>query len=681
MQRNFGRWIVPAAVFFVLVFCYAGAFAAPWHFDDGEYICQNPGIRTFEGLKGIELSGRRYLLWLSNYFCYATSATFGNHAIENPDVRVFRLWNLGCHFLSCLALYGLLKRVLARRDELSSAPLIASLLFAAHPLVIESVTYISGRANSQGGMFYLAGLYFAAVALDRLALAKGWIWPALLCWGCGIASIATKESHITFPIAVVLLYGTFYRIGAEREARRVRSSRAFLILTLLPLLLMVLAVPYIYERVLRTLSGAEGASPMRALATQAYAVPWMLAKALFPISMNIDPDFPTFTSLFQWQAAMGAMILALVLAFGIRSVIKGSCVGFAALLALLSVLPTNSLIERGDVASERNFYIAAACGAVAIACALDRLFPRRRAAGFAAVMLFSVLCVGRNWEFRDTYTLWRVTAERSPRKLRPWLNHALTALERERFDESEAAFKHVIELGREKLPVLRPDEVVERQSLYLAFADLAAVKLQRLSKTTLAPEQHKAALEEVEKLYREGLTVSADDPDLALSFAQFLLQTARPQHAAEVLRASLARYPNAQWLWGTLGRAEAESGDFENGVRHLESALSAVTRHPLGQKIQASPEERREALYYLTLAEIAQGDAQRIRARLESVAGDSELFKAIIGTVRERLDKLSPAALSALALALRALPQEQLEPLHADVRAEIARRAPGPPKQ
>ena len=182
----------------------------------------------------------RKLWWWSNAICYKLSELYGNHQVENPDVRIFRAWNIACHFIAALALMGLVRRCLraagfvphgppGRGTPYDLAAFAAGAIFAAHPLCTESVTYICGRDNGQGGMFYLLGLWAAAICFDRLsrdestfedgarrALWPSWLWPMLWMAALGGCAVTTKEIYLTFPGAVVLIYLFFYR-GAVRR--------------------------------------------------------------------------------------------------------------------------------------------------------------------------------------------------------------------------------------------------------------------------------------------------------------------------------------------------------------------------------------------------------------------------------------------------------------------------------
>ncbi|HYF52400.1 MAG TPA: WecB/TagA/CpsF family glycosyltransferase, partial [Planctomycetota bacterium] len=653
------RVIQAALIVLALVAAYATSIGAPFHFDDPEYIERNPTIRWRAGedvsalatkLSQIEILSHRKVWWLSNAICFKLSDLFGvvredRLKLSNivvPDVRIFRAWNLACHLIAALALWALLKKCFRANGSLALgkegqgtpwdlAAFGAAAIFVAHPLCTESVTYICGRDNGQAGMFYLLGLYFAAVAFERMGLGvppaappsvpgieaearavkplswPAWFWPLIASAACGGLAVLTKESHLTFAAAVALLYLCFFRtagkgstvsvglllgiaasaaviawgaggrwdgylstaaqlsillIGAGavlgmRHAGplpawrrsltyRVRAAWAFLIAFIGLGAASIIAFPYAYLRVFAALSGFQDSSYVRSLCSQAYAVPWMLLRGIAPFGLNIDHDFPTISSFDDPRAQTGAVIIATLVIIGLIGLWKRSLLGFAILLALLYIAPSNSIIERGDIVSERNFFLVAACGAMLmvwlaatltswIASRLDdaseaahpqaaknRSLRNLREGGLWAGVLsicvagpFSALTVVRNADWSDPYRLWGSAAELSPYKLRVLYNFGIASIQRKDYENAETSFNKAITTGELKAEkgLFRPDEAVEVKCFHLAYANLATIYLSRYMKGDRSDAT--LTVTRVDEIYKRGMERTAYDPDLA----------------------------------------------------------------------------------------------------------------------------------------------------------------------
>jgi len=698
-----------------LTVAYVGSLNAPYHFDDPEYIQENPTIRSFAALSDIKVLGFRKLWWMSNAICYKLSEWFGNHQIDKPDVRIFRAWNIGCHLIAALALFGILRRVLRASGKVAPgeegagshydlAAFVAAAVFAAHPLCTESVTYISGRDNGQGGMFYLLGLYAAAITFERMGLGRGaakrreqstiqwpsWFWPATLMLGFGACAVLTKESHLTFPAAVVLIYLFFYRggraisisfglligillammalawggasrrdgnlglafqlmlfftvagglLGMRRDnqprtngPRRMFQERigltwAFLITMAGTGAAAIIAFPYAYQRTIGALTGYLGGNYIRSLATQAYAVPWMLGRGIVPIELNIDHDFPPVTDFSDPRAKIGAAIIVALVLFGIIGAWRRWLGAFGVLLALLYIAPSNSIIERGDVVSERNFYLVAAGAACFIAWIVagvsgwlgahmalsDRPDPTGRnklsEAGLWAGVLgccvagpFTSLTLLRNNEWGDAYRLWESARRHSPDKLRVLFNYGIASWGRARraqdddtrlkyLEEADNAFTNVIKIGEWKAEhnLFRPDETVQVKCFHLAYANLAMMQLNRYMKSRKNDDY--TGLNRVDGTFKNGIERTIHDPDLCYSYSSFLMQLGRFTDAAQVLQRSFDLHTWAEVLYYPLGLAYLECGKFDQGIQFFSMALNVQEQHTVGYSWAMAPEKQ-----------------------------------------------------------------------------------------
>ena len=145
------------------VIAYANSFRVPLLLDDVLAVKQNASIRHLWPLTAVfrtpEYSGTsgRPLLNLSFALNYAVGGqkVWGYHAV-----------NFVLLLLSGLTLMGIVRRALlsARFNSryTGSADLLAAIiaaLWTVHPLLTESVTYISERAEVLMGLFYLLTLY------------------------------------------------------------------------------------------------------------------------------------------------------------------------------------------------------------------------------------------------------------------------------------------------------------------------------------------------------------------------------------------------------------------------------------------------------------------------------------------------------------------------------------------
>ena len=141
----------------------AGTFSVPFLFDDSSSVLDNASIRSWPTLAELMsppangTTGGRPVLNL----------TFAvNYAISGLEPWSYHAINLLIHILAALTLFGLVRRTLLLGslrsrwgDSATWFAAIVALIWALHPVQTQSVTYISQRAESLMGLFYLATLY------------------------------------------------------------------------------------------------------------------------------------------------------------------------------------------------------------------------------------------------------------------------------------------------------------------------------------------------------------------------------------------------------------------------------------------------------------------------------------------------------------------------------------------
>ena len=124
--------------------------------DDQRRIINNPDVRSLTLSGDGWLSTRRVVL-----FTFAV-----NHAISGIHSWSYHALNMAIHILAGLALFGIVCRTLLctytdpRSQEMTPwIAFVAALLWMVHPLQTASVTYVSMRAETLMGLFYLTTLY------------------------------------------------------------------------------------------------------------------------------------------------------------------------------------------------------------------------------------------------------------------------------------------------------------------------------------------------------------------------------------------------------------------------------------------------------------------------------------------------------------------------------------------
>ena len=147
LRQNAVRLIILAAITF---FAYIPAIGGNYIWDDDQYVTQNHTLQSLEGL------GR---IWLEpvatpQYYPLVFSSFWLEHHLWGLNPAGYHVVNVLLHI--CVA--GFLFYILQYLDV--PGAWLAALVFALHPVHVETVAWISERKNVLSGLFYMGSAVF-----------------------------------------------------------------------------------------------------------------------------------------------------------------------------------------------------------------------------------------------------------------------------------------------------------------------------------------------------------------------------------------------------------------------------------------------------------------------------------------------------------------------------------------
>lgn len=426
------RWALPPLLILLL---WWPALTASYQFDDWNVIVDEPRVHSL-GAWWQSLPAIRPLLKLS----YALNWSIG------AQPAALRIVNVLIHAVNALLLMQLWSR-LGRRWGLEAhmaggAALLATLLFALHPVQTEAVTYISGRSSALAALFCLLGLHAWLGVLDGLdtgqrTAARGWLPGSALCL---IAAALCKETALVLPAVLALC-------AARRPWRAWLPWLAPLLVLAAALIGAALSLPR-YRALLEVSLATRSLAAN--LMTQAHGLTWLALQLLRLDHGNADPQLPVITQLNPATLLLGALWLAIA-GSALWNLHRRPIGSFAVLWFLLWLLPTNSLLPRLDVANDRQLYLALGAPAWWLALrwqALRVSHPRPAAA--AALVLLTLLAgatLARNRVYATEISFWEDTAARNPGSARAANNLGMAYALACRDAEAAQQFQHALRLN------------------------------------------------------------------------------------------------------------------------------------------------------------------------------------------------------------------------------------------
>jgi tetratricopeptide (TPR) repeat protein len=514
-------------------------------YDTPDYLTRNPVVAGGLSWPSVE--------WAFTTFHAANwhPITWLSHML---DVQLFgqrpgpmHLVNVAWHAANACLVYLVLRRM-TRND---GASFFVALLFAVHPLHVESVAWIVERKDLLCAFFGLSCLWFwTDWARERR---RSSFAAALACYALGLMS---KPMIVTWP-CVMLLFDAW---PLERTALGIRR----LVVEKLPFFALALASSAI------TVVAQRGAGAVKSLG----AVPfWLrlanstesyvdyLEKTVWPTGLTFFYPF-SLATIGTVRLVSSAAVLVAISAVAIRFRRRAPWVIVGWLFYLVTLLPVIGLVQVGDQThADRYTYLPLLGVFLAIAWSLVRWIEMRapgakparaaavrlvRAVAAIAIASLGFVAAQQTSVWADAETLARHALDVDEHN---HVAHVLLGgrrLERGEWEQAEREFRAALEL--------RPDAVAP-------LADLGNV-LERTGR-----------LEEAEHAYRAVLQRKPDAFDVLADLGNVLYAEGRVADAETAYRSALQRAPGNADLHRNVALCAWARGDRSEALSELDAAL------------------------------------------------------------------------------------------------------------
>lgn len=615
------RRFLPA--FFVLLATVVVYLPVAWlgfvSYDDPLYVTQNRVVR-----RGLTGEGIVWAFTTGDASHYWHPVTWLSHML---DVQVFGLrpaghhvTNLVLHCLCAVAVY----LVLQRSTKDSGPALFTALLFALHPLRVESVAWIAERKDLLGGLFFWLALMAYVLYSERPSPLRYTAVALLFLLG-----LLAKPMVVTMPFVLLLLdvwplrrFARTQESGSDideaewspaRAVLRTASRRTdwrILVLEKAPLFVMGAAVSLITLRMSAATTLPLERLPLTArLANAVTAYVTYLQKLIWPSRLAVIYPHPGMPSMGHLLVSAGVLLSITIAVLWARRRRPYLALGWFWYLGTL--VPVIGIVQVGSQAlADRYTYVSLTGILVMVSWGLRDLFAsivRRVGAtleGFARGMrwvqvagasviliVFSAVTWGQVGYWSNSVTLFGHALDVTKDNCVAHVGLGNALGEMGRLDESSAHFaealrinpayglahydlgmnllkqKHMIESidHFQKALQLEPDSV--EAHLILGFA------LTRVGRAGEAVEH-----------YKECLRLKPD-ATLALNNLAWLRATSHEsslRNAAEAVSlaekaCALSEWANARYL-STLAASYAESGRFQDALHAIGSAIDLETK-------------------------------------------------------------------------------------------------------
>jgi tetratricopeptide (TPR) repeat protein len=565
-----------ALVLLALVVAYLPALRGGPLWDDAAHITK-PQLQSSEGL---------YRIWFKlgatqQYYPLLHSAFWLEHKLWGDSVLGYHCVTLLWHAVAVLLAYFVLTKLAV------PGALLAAAVFALHPVMVESVAWITEQKNTLSAVFYLSAM-LVYLDFDRSRSPQHYfIALALFVFG-----LLTKTVTATLPAALLVIF--WWQRGTLAWKRD--------ILLLLPFFLLGAFAGLATAWVERTLIGAQGAEfelTILQRALLAGRVIWFyVGKLIWPTNLTfIYPRWQVEPAVWwQWlfpAAAVGVTVAFWLLRRKFRGPLAAWLLFVGTLFPVLGFLNVYPFIF--SFVADHFQYLASLALIALVAAGITRglaMLPKSEKLIGNSLVVLSIgalvfLSRQQSRMYADSFALYQATLDRNPDC---WMAHCNLGVGLTDAGKPQDAIEHFRAALR-----IRPNYPEAYNGLGFA--------LMKLGKNSEAIEQ-----------FEQAAHLWPDNVDVFNNFGLALTNLGRPQQAIIKLQSALAKRPEDPLILNNMGVALSHAGRTSEAIEKLEHAIRlspgfAEAHNSLGIALARSGETRRAIAHFSRAVQLNPSDA------------------------------------------------------------------------
>jgi len=555
------------------------------NWDDG-MIYQNSTIRdlSWEGIKRIFTHEKANTYQPIRMFSYAIDYKFWK---LNP--MGYRITNILFYILTCIVVFFTIHLLsFSLRDTASvnshrRVALFGTLLFAAHPVHVEAVTWLAARKEVLQGFFFFLAFYLYLKGRKEEGRRKSFYLGLILF--SFILAILSKPSAIVFP-AVILIYEI--AMSGKRWVDFIKRHWVFLILSIS----LSVFFAFILMRVMFDAGGIKpyrGGSFFNNLLISFYVFLYNIKLLISTINYSAAYTIPVSNPILGVRTLSFIGITFLLFGLSLWSLKKTKVIFFSFFFFFITLLPYLNIIPISTLLADRYVFIASFSYCFLLGIGFDQ-FYRFRNKRFSenffkllsiTILLFiligySFMTIRQNQIWENSYTLWADAVEKYPDSNTANALMGVVYMEL-RMDEKAVGYL-------EKAIQTLPYDYQSRNNLGIVYGNLG--------------EPGKALNELMTAIW-----LNPDDDTIRINLSVFYQRQKEYKKSEEILRYLLSKNPKNANLYFRLGLLYKEMGQYDAAISEFKksSELAPHIINPyeeLGNIYLSRLKDREKAKYY-----------------------------------------------------------------------------------
>lgn len=374
------------------------------NWDDPHYVYENSMVWGFG-------NGNLKRMWsefvVANYHPLSVMSLALNYTMGELKPFYYHLTNVLLHLINTLLVFVFVYRLTERKNDIA---LLSALLFAIHPLHVESVAWVAERKDVLYTVFFLPALILYLKYKEK---------PSVTLYVCMtiayLLSLLSKPAAVIFPL---LLLCIDYFQGRKMEAKLIVEKIPFFALSLL------FGIITIFAQKDSAIGEFEQYPIYWRLMFPTYGFVMYIIKLFFPLNQSLLYPYPQVSIGLSAMYPLSLLLTGGIVALTVWSLKYTRIVAFSILFYFFNLVLVLQFLSVGEaIISERYTYMAYVGLFILIGYGYRYLIGNNPSLKPVLIALFGVACLAYSYktydrvgQWKDSGTIWTDMIQQYPNR-------------------------------------------------------------------------------------------------------------------------------------------------------------------------------------------------------------------------------------------------------------------------
>jgi len=542
--RNHHHWPIFLIVIITSLIYFQAIHFDFVNYDDDGYVYQNPRILSGISINGLVAAFSE--MYKANWIPLTLISYMMDSEFMGVSPGVYHFTNIFFHVLNALLVFFFLKISTGRQWS----GFVVAMLFAIHPLHVESVAWISERKDVLSTFFGLCTLILYVRYATQRSVQR--YLAVLLLF---LSSLMSKPMLVTMPALFLLL--DFWPLQRLPDIHIFRNFKKFWMLVLEKLPFFILSLIFSIITIMSQNSGGTVGTTIRypfsmRLLNAVVSYSAYVYKTIWPTNLSVIYPYQPDISILRLIISVLVLLLISYAVIFWHEKIPALFVGW--LWFLITLLPVIGLIQVGTQAmADRYTYFPLIGLFISVVWTINYLIIKfrlnQRIVGFATaaiILTFSMMTLNQVATWENSETLFENALSVTQDNWVAHLNYGETLLEQGKVDDAIGQF--------EKALAIKPDFELAYLNIGTAFAKMGQT-------------------DNAIAYYQKALAIKQNLPTAWLNMGNAYFRKGMPDNALSHYEIALSFKPDFAEAYCGIGAVMAGKGDLQQAMQAFQRAL------------------------------------------------------------------------------------------------------------